>query len=336
MDIKEIIHNRKSYAVIPIKNKRNILPVVISYDDLEMFIKVNKKWAYSPNGFIYCKHKLNDKIKDVYLHEFIMALNGNNRKATDRNAVVHINRICLDNRRENLMYDNQEKKTNKNMKKRLRNTELPENSGIDANEVPTYVWYMKPNGDHNDRFMVKIGDVSWKTTSSSKVSLRYKLEEAKLYLRQLKKDRPELFQAYSMNGDLTKDGLMLSNEYHEIIEKAGYSNIEQYIPNNTEKYIKPARINKKESQILKKQSNLLEKGQRNRRITDNLPKDCSIKPEDIPKYAYYRPPYKNRGGFFAVEKHPNQTQTIWRTTSSKSVSIEEKFQDLMDFLDGLE
>ena len=53
---------------------------------------------------------------------------------------------------------------------------------------------MKPNGSHGDRFMVEIGDVKWKTTSSKKLSLKYKLEEAKLFLRQLKRESPELFE----------------------------------------------------------------------------------------------------------------------------------------------
>lgn len=343
MDIeyKQIKHNQKSYIVIPIKYKSNELPVVLSKEDFDMFVRVGKKWSYNPNGFVYCKHKLKDKTKDVYLHEFIMAIQNKNKKnglngIANRNAVVHINRISLDNRRENLIYDVQNKITNKNLRKRTRSTDLPANSGIDPNEVPTYVWYMKPNGQHGDRFMLKVGDVSWKTTSSSKVSLRYKLEEAKLYLRQLKQEQPELFQVYSMNGDMTIDGIRLSNDYYTIVEKAGYTNIEQYIPNNTDRYLKQQRINKFESDILNKQTNLMEKTKRNRRVIHNLPESSSISPEDIPKFAYYRPPYKNRGDFFAVEKHPNQTKTIWRTTSSKSISIEEKFKELLDYLDEID
>jgi len=233
------------------------------------------------------------------------------------------------------MYDAQEKSTNKNMRKRTRYTDLPKESGIDPNEVPTYVWYMKPNGNHGDRFMLKVGDVTWKTTSSTKVSLRYKLEEAKMYLRDLRIERPELFGEYSMNGDLTMEGIALSSDYYEIIERAGYNGIKRYFPKNTEKYLRQHKIGGSEANILKAQINKIKNGNRNRRIIHNLPESSSIKPEDIPKYAYYRPPYKNRGDFFAVEKHPNQTKTIWRTTSSKSVSIEDKFQELLDYLDEL-
>ena len=151
IEYKHIKHNRKSYIVFPIKYKNDKLPTVLSYEDFDMFTKVDKKWRYNPNGFVFTKHKLNDTTKDVYLHEFVMAIKNNlekNKKISDRNAVVHINRICLDNRRENLMFDDQNKKTSKNVRKRTRNTDLPKNSGIDANEVPTYVWYMKPNGSH--------------------------------------------------------------------------------------------------------------------------------------------------------------------------------------------
>lgn len=67
----------------------------------------------------------------------------------------------------------------------------------------------------------------------------------------------------------------------------------------------------------------------------NLPADCAIKAEDIPKYCYYVPATKTRGdGFCCGRQHPKQKElnTDWSTTKSKSVSTEEKFKSLLEYL----
>jgi hypothetical protein len=51
------------------------------------------------------------------------------------------------------------------------------------------------------------GDLKWKTTSCDKLSLKYKLEEAKKFLRQYKQRNPEEFMKNSMNSDLNANGI---------------------------------------------------------------------------------------------------------------------------------
>ena len=72
---------------------------------------------------------------------------------------------------------------------------------------------MKPDSSHGERFMVNIGDINWKTTSTNELSLKYKLEEAKMFLRHLLRSRPDLYEEYSMNGDFNKEGIDLLNSY---------------------------------------------------------------------------------------------------------------------------
>jgi len=74
--------------------------------------------------------------------------------------------------------------------------------------------------------------MSWKTSSSSDFSLKYKLEEAKLFLREMLNSRPELLEEFSMNGDYTKEGKELLHSYYDIIHMCGYKHIQRFIPEN--------------------------------------------------------------------------------------------------------
>lgn len=331
----KVNYHNKDYAVFEIKTKKNT-PVVVDWKYFNDIKKLNKNWKNCINDFISCSHSFKDTTREIFLHDIIKALE-QNKKGNERGLypIVHINRIGLDNRIENLLYDTIDKKHNKNIKKKKRTITLPKNSGININELPTYVWYLKPNGSHGDRFSIEIGDVKWKTTSSKKVSLRYKLEEAKKYLRELKESRLDLFNNYCMNGEYTRKGKKLTHSFNEIIKKAGYT-IKNNLNNElTDIYLQEREVKTDiEKKLLKRE--LSKKKNKKRRLISNLPKDSGINIEDLPTYSYYRPLYKDRGDYFVVENHPNQTGKIWQTTSSKKISIQEKFKDLMRYIKGLE
>lgn len=339
LDYECIRYKNHHYAVICVKYKDIDLPAVIDWENIKILKKLNKNWK-STHGFVSCSHTYKNCTKEIFLHEIIMALKQQNKGKTAKDLpIIHINRIGFDNRKENLIYDAIDKKIHKTTIKKKRTIKLPNNSGIDPNEIPTYVWYMKPNGTHGERFSVKIGNIKWKTTSKKNLSLRYKLEEAKMYLRQLKKLNPTLFEDYSMNGDFTKNGKMLLDDYYNIVQKAGYKHIKKnyenninkvrtdirklfpIIKNDTDRLLKSGKQNVNEIKLLKLQGNLLETGKR-RRIY-NLPPNCNIKADEIPNYCFYRPKYRNRGDFFIVKNHPNQNGE-WSTTTSKKLSIDDK------------
>lgn len=346
MKFDKIRYNNKYYAVINIGYKDIDLPIVVDWQDFHIIRELGKSWKCNRSGFISCLHRSNknNNNDEVFLHEVIMALkqrsDGKKRK---QKPIIHINRIGFDNRRENLIYDSLDKNVHKNLRKKSRTIVLPEDSGIDVNEIPTYVWYMKPDKTHGERFMVEIDDINWKTTSSKELSLRYKLEEAKKYLRELKKNRPDLFEDYSMNGDYTKVGKELLDSYYTIIHKAGYTHINRYVPrNNTNTILRAGSLTRKEQNILKDQNDLLnttdkDAKQGKRRILDRSGalKDSGITQKDLPKYSYYRPAYENRGDYFVVENHPKQNKT-WRTTTSKQVSTYDKYQELLAYVNNLD
>jgi hypothetical protein len=213
------------------------------------------------------------------------------------------------------------------MKKKKRIIKLPENCGIHPDELPTYVWYVKPEGTHNERFVVKIGDLVWKTTSSNKMSLRYKLEEAKAYLRKLKEEHPELFQNYSMNGDYNKLGHELFESFYDIIYLAGFKHIKKItLPNLTNKIILPQdRMPKLEKLLL--ETNVMNGGRK--KIIKLIPKNIGI--TSLPEKCYYRHATEKRGDYFIIKKNGK----TWSSSTSKTISTQIKYQQMLKFINDI-
>ena len=93
---------------------------------------------------------------------------------------------------------------------------LPSDSGIDSSEIPRHIWYIKAHGAHGDRFAIefKTEGFTWKTTSSKKVSLRDKLNEAKDMLNDLYIQFPHLNPFRQEKLDKEKE---LQRSFDEII-----------------------------------------------------------------------------------------------------------------------
>lgn len=145
-----------------------------------------------------------------YLHAYIMP------ESRIGNYVDHINRNVYDNRRANLRYATQSEQ-NKNQSKKRRNANLPD-CGININNIPTFIWYVKENGNHGSRWCVEIKNkYKWRTTSSKKLSIKCKFELAKKHLRQLLQNRPDLFIGHCMNGELCEQGVELEKEYCDLL-----------------------------------------------------------------------------------------------------------------------
>jgi hypothetical protein len=69
----------------------------------------------------------------------------------------------------------------------------------------------------------------------------------------------------------------------------------------------------------------------------NLPADSGVNSDDIPKYCYYVKPSERKGdGFCCGRFHPKQKEIgkEWKTTRSKAVSLQEKLQQLLDYING--
>ena len=109
---------------------------------------------------------------------------------------------------------------------------------IDVDDIPSFIWYAKSDNSHGERFIVKIGDIIWKTTSSNKLSLKYKLEEAKKYFRTFKEKYPNNINILSMNGDLNNNGKELYDSFFDIVKYHNYNNLcNTHLLNNTDVYL---------------------------------------------------------------------------------------------------
>jgi len=332
---KKISYKENKYAVIEIAYKNEKKPMVLNWKDFKYFKGLDKSWKCNQLDFISCVHTHDDKTKEIFVHDIVMALAHKEGNRTRENIpIVHINRNGLDNRRDNLIYDNIDKEENKNQKKKKRTIKLPKSSGINPDEIPTYVWYLKPNGSHGERFSVEIGDIKWKTTSSKKLSIRYKLEEAKKYLRDLKKANPQIFEDRCMNGEFTKSGKNLLHSYYRITSKAGYDIKKENMNNITDKYLSRDYSQFKDSDE-KKLLNTKKKSGIEKRLFSSLPKDSGLSLSDLPKYSYYHSSNDKQGDYFVVEDHPEQKNKIWKTDDSKNISTKSKFKELKKYLKKL-
>jgi len=234
-EYKKITYKNKNYAVGEVKYNRKTVPIILDWDIYKKIKHSDKTWSISNTGSVVTRIKQDESVKEIHLHDVVMKLS---EKPSINRSILHINKLGIDNRLENLMYDTVNKTIKKNTKKKDRIIDLTGSGIKDVNQLPSFVWYLKQNDTHGERFMVSIGDVQWKSSSSKTLSLRYKLEETKKYLRILKTKRKDLFDKYSMNSDLNSHGNELAKSFVEICNKAGYANINYGNTNKTDTYLK--------------------------------------------------------------------------------------------------
>jgi hypothetical protein len=240
-DVYNIRYNNKEYTILKLPFKHTTVPIILDKNIYDKIKNSNRSWNISNNGSVYT----NIDGKLLYLHEIVYLIN--NKKA-HLLPIIHINKIPLDNRIENLMEDKQNKEIKKNLNKKSRTIILKD---IDVDKIPSFIWYMKDDGDHGERFQIKLGSINWKCTSCDKLSLKYKLEETKKYLRQYKEKNKREFLENSMNSDLNENGIKLKREFYEILKKNNMNYLYN-IENNTDILLREntSGLNKIEKKLL--------------------------------------------------------------------------------------
>jgi hypothetical protein len=178
----EVSYNEKMYVVGKLDSIKAEKHFIIDKDD---FGRVSQYSWHITNGYISTTVVHNGKRKPLYLHNLVMDRNAFNGKGQTE-SVDHINRKGCDNRKENLRLITQTEQ-NINQVKKKRSVILPSTCGIEPEEIPRHIWYVRANGLHGDRFAIefKTEGIVWKTTSSKKVSLADKLAQAKEKLGEL-------------------------------------------------------------------------------------------------------------------------------------------------------
>jgi hypothetical protein len=126
-----------------------------------------------------------------------------------KETVDHINRVGLDNRKENLRIVTQSQQNLNQCRKKRRSCTLPEDCGLTPEDIPKHIWYIKANGLHGDRFGIDLNleGIKWKTSSSKLLPLSEKLKQAKEKLE-------ELYFTYPYLKPVVPD----DSDYYEIIK----------------------------------------------------------------------------------------------------------------------
>lgn len=182
-------YKEKEYAIITIQHKKNEVKFVIDNCNLEKVL--TRSWHLSSGKYIATHYTLpGAKGKEVFLHNFIKDTCMND---ASNKVIVNINNNMLDNRIENLrLVEPSEYCPPRNNRKRT--ITLPPNSGFSVDDIPKYLSFMKANGEHGDRFAIEIPQINTfiKLSSSKKIPLNAKFQEAKEALNVIYKTYPEL------------------------------------------------------------------------------------------------------------------------------------------------
>jgi hypothetical protein len=180
-------YNNMSYIVFTIQHKKEDIQFVIDSNQITKVLE--KSWHLSSGKYI-ATHIISDsgQIKELYLHTFLKE-----NEIQEDMRVIHISGNALDNRFENLRIvksDDFVVSTNK----RKRNVQLPADCGFLADDIPTHINYTKASGEHGDRFVIEIPKINIykKLSSSKKIPLKDKLEEAKKVIFDIYKEYPEI------------------------------------------------------------------------------------------------------------------------------------------------
>ena len=209
---KKVDYNDKKYVVGKVSTNDTTVNFIIDDEDYPKIKDLS--WHYISNAYISHTIPVDDKRKELYLHNMVMnriEFPGKGSKQT----VDHINRNGLDNRKENLRIVTQSEQ-NGNQKKKSRTIILPENSGLTADDIPKHIWMSKANGSHGERFVIefKTENVLWKSTSSKSVYLTDKLHSAKEKLQELYIKYPHLNPDNKEKNDIIQS---LTTSYNKII-----------------------------------------------------------------------------------------------------------------------
>lgn len=360
LEYVKVTYEGKEYCVCKIHSKEREVLFIIDQVDLNRILK--HSWFKIMDRYIATK--INGKT--VHLHMFIKNKSDYEDKEEDtdsddtnddnekpeknvRITIDHFNRIGMDNRISNL-HNATSSEQNINKKGRNRSMELPEDSGISLEDVPKFVWYSKSRsankgtakGNIGEYFEVKIntiegmGNIHWSSASSTDLSLRFKLEHTKKYLRSLREKNPKILNSRLQY--ISDECIASMKEYNAILRLSKYKCVEANlfpIPVVKDLLIEDT-TGLTDKEILLLRIAPIDKPLGKNSPT-NMPEDCEITPEMMPPYCYYQQDTERKGeAFYIGKKHPKMNGKKWYTTSDRKVSTKEKFNKLLAKLKELE
>lgn len=331
IDYREVEFKKQKYCVCRYKQNGKNKLFIIDADDFDDMIMRSPTW-FNTNGYVSFSSMKNG-IKNVhYLHNVVMGKKSGGGKG-QKYTYDHITRNTHDNRKINLRLVTQCVQ-NENQKRRERCADFPECS-INIDDIPRCVYYSKPQSGHGEMFVIELKKngkkKTWKSSSSVKKSLEDKFIEIKEILLQISKVYPELLENKSVIENYSDEAIRLMKQFNHIIESSGYKCAKNNLMEIPEKKIVISGINDASEETKKylETMDIVKKTGKSHKNT--LPEKCGITPDMIPKHCYYQPETEKRGDAFIIDRHPNlpNGKRQWKTSGSKKVSTEDKFNQLM-------
>jgi hypothetical protein len=197
IDYRFVSYNGKEYVVGTVEYNDSEIMFVFDKEDFNLVSQ--RAWHFASGKYISSAYFCSDgKRRELYLHNLVMGVDLFPGKGATH-SVDHINRNGFDNRKENLRILTQTQQ-NINQPKKKRSVMLPEDCEIKADDIPRHIWYVRAQGQHGDRFAIefKTEGICWKTTSSKKVTLQEKLQQAKEKLNEYYEQFPYLNPEYEL------------------------------------------------------------------------------------------------------------------------------------------
>lgn len=309
--------NDKSYYKVSVNDKVyraifwNGLELPIVYDDAIHQIVDENNWSVG-------QYALNTKLG--YMHKFVMDAH-NVDKTHQNDSIDHINEFKLDNRRENLRYVSQSIQ-NSNRASRIDKLEpLEELKKAGVHEYPRYVRWDKTEEkfviDKHPALVSMVRDNVRKKavmsgTKSKKLDVVAKYKDVLSRLEDLDKlnENGKILQEFK---EMKK---RLEEEYLAIVKAICGDDFElNDIKVSHQDSIEPQRNTRK-----------------GRKKADDMPKDCGVTVNMLPRYTYYVKNSASRGDFFRIEC----ADYSWMTSSSKNVETLKKYEMLMRHIDEMD
>jgi len=147
----------------------------------------------------------------------------------------------------------------------------------------------------------------------------------------LKKNKPDIFKQYSMNGDYNDQGEKLLDDFFNIIYKTGFTHIKKMdLPHLTDAYLSPKSLDSNVENVIF--SNNIENHPFDspRQIIKSLPPNIKT----LPRYCYYQSATKYRGEYFVIKNHPKLPKSQF-TSTSKNISLSDKYNQMMEIISKL-
>jgi hypothetical protein len=168
----------------------NPIKFLIDKEDLES-VKTRNWHAITNGKYIGANIRINGIIKTLYLHNFVMnKLNFPGKGSKE--SIDHIDRNGLNNRKQNLRLATQTEQ-NFNQKKKSRIIILPEDCGINPNDIPKNIYYVKARGAHGHGFCVEFKQDGKKIYNPY---IRSKIDTLKQIFEKIKEKLEEGYKIY--------------------------------------------------------------------------------------------------------------------------------------------